>query len=362
MPAPAFACDFTPKFDNTGSITFGGTSTLRGCFNNFPTGTLTLRSFASGGTVVLDNSGRVFFQGNSTGASATITNFGVGFVDFSATTGPAGDRAISAGSIAGTGTFFLGADQLTVGGNNLSTTVSGTIQDGGAAGGSGGSLVKVGTGTLVLTGNNTYTGGTTISAGTLQLGDGGTSGSILGNVTDNGTFSINRSDSYTFGGLISGTGGFQQNGTGTTVLTGANTYTGATAVTAGTLIVNGSIANSAVTVNSGATLAGTGTVGATTIQSGGTFAPGNSPGTMTVGGNLAFQSGALYVVQVNPSTASSTNVTAGGTATLAGTVQAAFTSGSYVSRTYTILSAAGGRSGTFGSLSTATCRRASPRA
>ena len=99
-------------------------------------------------------------------------------------------------------------------------------------------------------------------------------------------------------------------------------------------------------------LAGTGTVGATTINSGGTFAPGDSPGTMTVGGNLAFQSGALYLVQVNPSTASSANVTAGGTATLAGTVQAAFASGSYVSRTYTILSAAGGRSGTFGSLTT----------
>jgi outer membrane autotransporter protein len=108
-----------------------------------------------------------------------------------------------------------------------------------------------------------------------------------------------------------------------------------------------------VTVNNGGVLAGTGTVGATTIRSGGTFAPGNSPGTMTVAGSLAFQSGALYVVQVNPSTASSTNVIAGGTATLAGTVQAAFASGSYVSRTYTILSAAGGRVGTFDSLSTA---------
>jgi outer membrane autotransporter protein len=321
---------------------------LSGCFNNFPTGTLTLRTHASAGNVVLDNSGRVFFQGNSTGANATITNFGAGFADFSATTGPAGDRAISAGSIAGTGTFFLGANQLTVGGNNLSTTVSGTIRDGGAAGGTGGSLVKVGTGTLTLTGANTYTGGTTISAGTLQLGDGGTSGSIMGNVTDNGTFSIDRSDSYTLGGLISGTGGFQQNGTGTTVLTGASTYTGATAVAAGTLVVNGSIANSAVTVNSGATLAGTGTVGPTTIMSGGTLAPGSSPGTMTVGGNLAFQTGAIYVVQVNPSTASST--TASGTATLAGTVQAVFAPGSYVTRNYTILHSTGLNSTRFAGL------------
>jgi hypothetical protein len=106
-------------------------------------------------------------------------------------------------------------------------------------------------------------------------------------------------------------------------------------------------------VNSGATLAGIGTVGPTTINSGGIFAPGTSPGTMTVQGNLAFQSGAIYLVQVNPSTASSTNVTAGGSATLAGTVQAAFASGSYAARTYTILSAAGGLNGTtFNTLTT----------
>jgi autotransporter-associated beta strand protein len=138
---------------------------------------------------------------------------------------------------------------------------------------------------------------------------------------------------------------------GTTTVLGSNGYTGATAVNGGTLIVNGSIANSAVTVNSGATLAGTGTVGATTINNGGMFAPGNSPGTMTVAGNLAFQSGALYVVQINSTTASSTNVT--GSAALAGTVQAAFAAGSYATRAYTILSAAGGLGGTtFNALST----------
>jgi uncharacterized protein with beta-barrel porin domain len=73
---------------------------------------------------------------------------------------------------------------------------------------------------------------------------------------------------------------------------------------------------------------------------------------MTVNGNLAFQSGAIYVVQVNPANASSANTLAGGSASLAGTVQAAFASGSYVTRNYTIVSAAGGVSGAFGSLST----------
>jgi uncharacterized protein with beta-barrel porin domain len=74
---------------------------------------------------------------------------------------------------------------------------------------------------------------------------------------------------------------------------------------------------------------------------------------MTVAGNLAFQSGALYLVQVDPSAASSAGVIAGGTAALAGTVAAAFASGSYVTRSYTILSAAGGLGGTrFGSFGT----------
>jgi autotransporter-associated beta strand protein len=155
-------------------------------------------------------------------------------------------------------------------------------------------------------------------------------------------------------GAIAGSGALAKVGAGALALTGASSYSGPTTVAAGALIVNGSIANSAVTINAGAVLSGIGTVGATTINSGGTFAPGNSPGTMTVSGNLAFQAGALYLVQVNPSTASSANVVAGGSAALAGTVSAAFASGSYVARTYTILSAAGGLGGTrFNSLITA---------
>ena len=62
--------------------------------------------------------------------------------------------------------MFLGANRLTVGSNNLSTLFSGAIQDGGFMGGTGGSLAKIGTGTLTLSGANTYTGGTLISAGT----------------------------------------------------------------------------------------------------------------------------------------------------------------------------------------------------
>src|SRR5262249_57403289 len=77
----------------------------------------------------------------------------------------------------------------------------------------------------------------------------------------------------------------------------------------------------------------------------GTIVPGTiTPGNMTVAGNLALQSGAFYVVQVNPTMASTTNVS--GTASLAGTVAAFFAPGSYLPRSYTILTATGGRTRT----------------
>src|SRR5262245_8371684 len=74
-------------------------------------------------------------------------------------------------------------------------------------------------------------------SGTLQLGNGGASGSILGDLTNNGTFAINRADTFTFGGVISGSGAFAQIGTGTTILSPANTYSGGTAINAGVLAV-----------------------------------------------------------------------------------------------------------------------------
>jgi uncharacterized protein with beta-barrel porin domain len=140
---------------------------------------------------------------------------------------------------------------------------------------------------------------------------------------------------------------FVKTGASTWTLTGTNTGPLPWSINAGTLAVNGTMTNSTMTVNSGGTLGGTGTVGSVTVNSGGTFAPGSgAAGTsMTVGGNLAFQAGTLYLVQVNPSAASSTSV--GGTATLTGaTVNAQFASGSYLSKQYTILTATGGLGGT----------------
>jgi len=88
-------------------------------------------------------------------------------------------------------------------------------------------------------GNNTYTGLTTISAGTLQLGNGGTTGSIVTNVKNNGTLAFVRSDDVTFPGVISGTGEVTQIGPGTLILAGVNTYSGGTNFNGGILAVEG---------------------------------------------------------------------------------------------------------------------------
>jgi len=82
-----------------------------------------------------------------------------------------------------------------------------------------GSVAQSGTGTTILTADSTYTGGTTINAGRLQLGNGGTTGSIVGSVIDNGILAFNRSNTATFGGTISGTGSVIKDGTGALILT-----------------------------------------------------------------------------------------------------------------------------------------------
>ena len=121
-----------------------------------------------------------------------------------------------------------------------------------------GALVKTGAGTLTLAAANTYAGGTTITAGTLQLGNGATAGSIVGNVTNDGTVAFNRTDDSTFAGIISGGGGVVLAG-GILRLAQAQTYTGLTQVNAGyfvlpTTVPRGLSASTLVTVASGAVL------------------------------------------------------------------------------------------------------------
>jgi autotransporter-associated beta strand protein len=231
----------------------GGTDTSTAGNSNITNGAgghLQFDAFSTAGnaTITTNSGGGVRFFDNSTGGNAQFITNGTGSVDFSGSIGPNNDGVITAGSIAGSGSYSIGpGNTLVVGGNNLSTAVSGAIDDG--CGCSPGNLVKVGAGTLTLSGINTYTGTTTVNGGFLDV-----EGSI-----------------------------------GSSVLT---------------------------TVNAGGALTGAGIVGDTTINTGGILVPGNGPpgSFTTVAGNLSFLSGALYLVQVNSTTSTFTNVA--GTATL----------------------------------------------
>ncbi|RJX99327.1 autotransporter outer membrane beta-barrel domain-containing protein, partial [Serratia marcescens] len=155
---------------------------------------------------------------------------------------------------------------------------------------------------------------------------------------------------------ISGHGGLTKQGIGTLVLTGNNTYSGPTLVNQGRLAVNGSV-TSAVSVQSGGIVGGSGTVGSLTARQGGTVAPGNSIGTLNVAGNVSFEPGSRYAVEVGPN-GQSDRIQSSGSATIGGGEVAVtlenspnlLTQGevrSLLGQQYTILSAQQGVSGQF---------------
>ena len=171
---------------NTGGNTvFAGSSTAGSAAittNNGGNSFFAESSTAGSATVMTNSGGNTFFSNSSTAGNATVTTSGTGMFDISALS----SRGLTAGSIAGDGRYLLGRKSLTVGSNNQSTTVSGSIEDGGVVGGTGGSLVKTGTGTLVLSGMNSYTGRTTVNTGALSV-NGSTASSVLTIVNAGGT-------------------------------------------------------------------------------------------------------------------------------------------------------------------------------
>ncbi|WP_240543385.1 autotransporter outer membrane beta-barrel domain-containing protein [Bradyrhizobium canariense] len=207
---------------------------------------------STGGSATIINNGSLEFANFATGGNAAITNGASSVTDFSDSTGPNNDHKLSAGSINGAGLFSLGQNELTVGGNNLSTNVTGVIADGGAVGGTGASLVKVGTGTMTLSAINTYTGATTVNGGTLAVNGDITSasgvivnaGGTLGGIGTVGNTNVN-------GGTLA-----PGNSIGTLTVSGSLTMTAAS-----TYLVQISGASSDMTVVTGiANLAGKVTV------------------------------------------------------------------------------------------------------
>jgi autotransporter-associated beta strand protein len=400
----------------TGLVSIGGTNT--GASNaNAWTGTLTLNrnvqvfndtphaggrtSFigqitGSGGITVTQGRGRVTLQNGTnnftgpvvvdsgatlqldvaTGLNEVIPNSAAvtvnGLLNFAS-----GGGTETIGSLAGSGTVssvVSGTYSLVVGGSG-SGTFSGVISNGSGVVG----LTKSGAGTLSVSGPNSYTGGTTISSGTLQIGSGGTSGFIAGNVLNNATLAFNRSNALSFSGTISGTGGLSKQAAGLLTFAGANSYSGLTTISAGTLALSGvgsigtgglnlgtsgspgvfdllGLTAGSYSLPSSASLSGVGTLSGSgkSLAVLGSLAPGNSAGTITLGSGFTLdlsQSGSSVFEITNPTyTAGTYDLVAGdGSVVFGGILNLAFSGGSYADGTNVLqlFANTGGRSGNF---------------
>jgi autotransporter-associated beta strand protein len=314
---------------NDATLTLSGSNSFTGSLNAQGASTASTISFSSANAV--NSSSQIRFVGGRllyTGTGDTVTRpmtLGVN----STTTGTATLDQSGTGLLIYSGALTTGGSAGFAGKFVLQGSTSGTGQISSAI--TSGttvtiSLDKQGTGTWILLGSNTYTGATTINAGTLQIGNGSTTGALSGSSaisgSAGGTLAFNRSNTVTqgtdFNNVIGGAISLRQLGSGTLLLNGANTYTGTTSINAGTLALaaGGSFANSAAiivgaagssgavldltaksgvfSIGAGQLLGGGGTArlaSSGTLNVAGTFSPGNSPGLFTYDGGTTLLSG-----------------------------------------------------------------------
>ena len=273
--------------NGTGTTTLNGANTYTGQTNvnagTLQLGNATALGSALSGTVVVAGAALDLNGQAVAGEGVAIAGTGIG----------ATGALLNTGAAASLGGILNLTAPASVGG-------TGNISLDGVVTGAG--LTKVGANTVFLTNNgNSYTT-TTISAGVLQVGAGGTSGVLGGGlVTNNATLNFNRTDTFTVGNTITGSGVVNQNGTGTTNLSGANSYLGLTTVNAGVLEVQN---NSAL----GTAAAGTTVIGGAALRLANGINTGLEALTLNGAGTGAVNAlGAL-------------TVTAGGTATVGGAI------------------------------------------
>jgi autotransporter-associated beta strand protein len=269
---------------NAGTPTFSNASGLNGF-----TGTLNVNTtggkkvavnavgekIGSGATVNITSAGTLYISNTSTSFDGVTFN-----VVGSGNTENLGAIRLEQSSVIGATSSVVLGGNTTFGSNSGTGTINAAISESTAS-----NLTKVGSQTLALGGANTYTGTTTISAGTLMIGTGGTTGTLgSGAVTNNATLAFNRSDSVTVGNNISGTGALTKMGSGTVTLTGTVNNSGATTIQAGTL-------------NVGNGTSGTLGTGALTFSNSGKINFNEAAGSSQSIGALTFSAGAGATVQ-----------------------------------------------------------------
>ena len=304
------------------SVTKTGTGTLIYHGNQGYTGTTGIDSGAVRIDLAQSNSGTFFIgNGSTTGTAASLLLGGgssglTGGVTFNRNVtvnpGNGSSRTVGGANTSGTNTYStnivldgsFGEDRSV----NLTAAAGGTVDFSGGISGAGQNVTKIGSGTVKLSGANTYSGTTTISGGILSLGNGSSTGSLSTNsaITNNANLTINRSNAVLQGtdfssSGISGSGSLTQAGAGVTTLTVANTYAGGTTVSFGTLLANNATGSATgsftVAISSGAILGGSGIISGATTLTNATLAPGGgaaTAGTLTYGAGLALNSTSIF--------------------------------------------------------------------